>query len=193
MDFVTFNQNFSILFGLLGALPQTPPCMDPNGDGTLFCPLRNKFLDTTLAKSCHYFPCVCYMAMPRYCDDDDCDSKVLAAAAAHHIHRHPPHQSLVPRRLMVLLRAVHRQWLRLQQLATQLPSLRRRTASPSTTRSASWLSARNLPTNTCSLFDQKRSRLLVETRNSLVYRKTWRNRNNMWTERAKRLQRSRAE
>jgi len=48
MEFLTFNQIFSIIFGFLGALPQTSPgALYPAGDGThSFVPLRNKFLAT---------------------------------------------------------------------------------------------------------------------------------------------------
>ena len=53
MDFLTFDQIFSIIFGFLEALPQTPPgALYPAGDGThSFVPLRNKFLATPLGVS----------------------------------------------------------------------------------------------------------------------------------------------
>jgi len=47
MEFVTLNQNFSILFWVSGgfAPDHTPPCMDPTGDGTLFCPPQKQIPD----------------------------------------------------------------------------------------------------------------------------------------------------
>jgi len=48
MEFVTFNQIFSIFSRFWGFAPD-PTSMDPAGDGTYtFVPLQNKFLATPL-------------------------------------------------------------------------------------------------------------------------------------------------
>ena len=47
-EFVTFNRMFSMFFGFLGTLPPRPHPGLPAGDGTPFCPIRNKFLTTPL-------------------------------------------------------------------------------------------------------------------------------------------------